>query len=82
MLARPLMANLKIIVRDDHAVPACRHPPTSVYESSCNPWLSEWGGNRPLDRCPPPSPLPTHLLASEIKQTFLSTNLACLLTFE
>ena len=27
MLARPLMANLKITVRDDYAVPACSHPP-------------------------------------------------------
>lgn len=43
-------------------------------------------GIRPLDRpLPSPAPTPTHtplLLASEMKQTFLSSNLASLLTFE
>jgi len=42
--------------------------PSSVYKRS-HPLLVGGGGSRPLDRCPPLSP---QLLASEIKQTFLS----------
>ena len=44
--------------------------------------LGIWPLDRPL---PSPASTPTHtplLLASEMKQTFLSTNLASLLTFE
>ena len=48
--------------------------------------MVEGWGIRPLDRpLPSPASTPTHnplLLASEMKQTFLSTNLASLLTFE
>ena len=52
--------------------------PHSVFKSSHLLLVS--GGSWPLDRCLPPSP--SQLLASETKQTFLSTNLACLLASE
>ena len=42
---------------------------------------SQHGWDRPLERCRPSSPRP-QWPASEIKQTSLSTNLACLLAFE
>ena len=59
---------------------ACGPPtPDSVYNSS-HPLPVREAGSQPLDRCPPP-PQP-QLPASEIKQTFLSTNLASLLAFE
>ena len=78
MLVRPLMNNLKMTVRYDCAVSACNPSPDSIYENS-HPLLwtdvSLW-----TDVCHP-SPTP-QLLASEIKQTFFSTNLACLLAFE
>ena len=54
-------------------------PPPSVYKTSC-PTGSQggwWGVSLWTDVCHPPPQLP----ASEIKQTFLSTNLACLLAF-
>ena len=58
--------------------------PDFVHKSSC-PTGCQWGGggedrNQLLDRCLLPSP--HQLLSSEIKPTFLSTNLACLLAFK
>ena len=55
--------------------------PTTESACECCHALLVGAGSLPLDRAPPPSPSP-HLPASEIKQTFLSINLACLLTFE
>ena len=78
MLVRPLMTDSKMTVREDCAVSACNPFPHSIYKSS-HPLLVG-AGSQSLDRYPPPSP--SQLAASEIKQTFLSTNLACLLTFE
>ena len=77
MLVRTLMTNLKMTVRDDcaflHVAPL---PTPTVYRGS-HPLLVK--GGHPLDKfCHPPA----KLLASEIKQTFLSTSLACLLAFE
>ena len=67
-LVRPLMANFRMTVRADCAVPARSPLPLSV--KALAPWLSgAW--SRPLDRCLP-SPAPAPLLASEIKQRFLS----------
>ena len=53
-------------------------PQQSIFKSS-HPLLVGVG-SWPLDRYLPPSP--TQLPAPEIKQTFLSTSLACLLAFE
>ena len=86
MLVRPLMANwtwlLEMTVLFLHVRSA---PPTkSVYESSY-PLLFGVDGGISLwtDVCHPlPPPPPPQLPASEIKQNFLSINLACLLAFE
>ena len=77
MLLRPLMINLKMTIRDDCAVSA-RWPllSESVHKSS-HSLLVGAGGSLPLDRHHP-----LQFLASEIKQTLLPTNLACLLGFE
>ena len=74
MLVRPLMTNCKMIVRD---VSACSPPPHSIHKCS-HSLLVSGGVGLWTDVCQPPPRLP----ASEIKQTFLSTNLACLLAFE
>ena len=52
--------------------------PYSVYKCS-HPLLVGWGG---LAFAQMSATLPLQLLPPEIKQTFLSTNLACLLPFE
>ena len=87
MLVRPLMTDLKTTVRDDYAISACRPPhPNSVYKPS-HPLLMGVGGvglwtdvcHLPHPSCHPPAP---QLPVSEIKQTFLSTTLPCLLAFE
>ena len=80
MLVRPLMTDLKTTVRDDHAISAYRSPhPNSVYKRS-HPLLIGVGGvGLWTDVCHPPAP---QLPVSEIKQTFLSTTLPCLLAFE
>ena len=78
MLVRPLMTNLKTT---EMTVLFLHVAPSSVYKSSC-PTGCQWagsGGSQPLDRC---LTLLSQLLASEIKQSFLSTYLACLLAFE
>ena len=80
MLVRPLMTNLQMTVRDDCAAAtySYRSPP-SVYESSHPIPVEGLGGvSLWIDVCHPPPQLP----ASEIKQTFLAANLACLLAFE
>ena len=66
MQVRLLLTNLKMTVRADGAV---------LHVTRCS---SACEGSRPLDGCP--SPFPSQLLASEIKQTCLSTNLAGLTT--
>ena len=84
MLVRPLMTNLKMTVEDDCAVSACNtHPPpnprpsNSVCKSS-HPLLVR-GGERAFGQM---SATLAQGCCSEIKQTFLSTNLTCLLPFE
>ena len=80
MLVRPLMTNFKMTIRDDCCF--CMQPsrPHSVYKSSCPTSCHWWGwgefafGQMSALRL-------AQLTASEIKQTFLSTNLACLLAF-
>ena len=69
-LVRPLMTNLKVTVRADCAVSACSRLLLSI--KALAPLAASAGG---VGLCP-------QLLASEIKQTFLSTNLSCLLAFE
>ena len=59
------MTNLKIAVRDECAVSAYSDPLLPVYKSS-QPWLVRVGGSQPWMGL---------LLASEIKQSFLSNNL-------
>ena len=74
-LVRPPMTNLKVTVRTDCAISACSQPPTSVYKRSYPPVARGWGEvSLWTDVCPPPAQLP----ASEIKQTFLPTDLVCL----
>ena len=75
MLIRAPMTNFKMPVRADCAVSDC--PLLSAYKSSC-PQIVGAEGSRPLDMSPPLPRLP----APEIKQTFLSTNLASLLALE
>ena len=86
MLLRSSVTNLKMTVRADCAISAC-NPLQTVYKSFC-PLVAVMGvvgaggGRREAvglwtDICPP-----LQLPASEIKQIFLSTNLACLLAFE
>ena len=74
-----------MIVRADYAVSACSPPLHQRPTLSINvltPCLLE-AGSRPSDRCLPPSLLyHCQLPASEMKQTFLSTNLSCLLAFK
>ena len=75
-LVRRLTTTLGMTVRDARAASARGPLPAPL-----TPVSRGWGGRSgPLDRCPPP-PQP-QLPASEIRQTFLSTNLACLLAFE
>ena len=75
MLVRPPMTNFKMPARADCAVSARNPLPLSI--KSLAHWVS-LGESQPLDRSLP-SPW---LLASKIKQTFLSTSLASLLAFE
>ena len=80
MLVRPPKTHLKLTVRADCGFCMYVSPPRlNLSVTALTPCLSG-RGSRPMDRCLPPS-LP-QLLASEIKQTFLSTNLGCLLAFE
>ena len=74
MLVRPLMTNLKMTVRDNYAVPACNSLSPTLSVKALTPCLSAFGHivHHPL--------LPVG--ASEVKQAFLSTNLACLLAFD
>ena len=55
MLIRPLTTNLKMTVRDGHAVSACNSPSPTLSTKALTPCLS-WGlegRSRPLDICPP-----------------------------
>ena len=79
ILVRPLTTNLKIAVRDDYTVSACSAPiPDSVYKCF-HPLLVS---GRESDFGQMSATLPPLLSASEVKQMFLSKNLACLLAFE
>ena len=77
MLVRPLVTNFKMTVRADCAVSACSSLPLSI--KALAPWLS--GGKSAFEQVSA-SPSPAELLASKIKQIFISTNLASLLAFE
>ena len=70
MLVRPPMTNLKMTVRADCAVPA--YGPLLLSITPFAPLVASW---EELAFEKMPALLP-ELLASEIKQTFLSTNLA------
>ena len=78
MLLRPPMVSVKLIVRADCAVSACRTfllsikalAPLTVSDGRVGLWT-----NVHLPTAP-------HLPPSDIKQTFLFTNLACLLDFQ
>ena len=78
MLVRPPMTNLKMTIRADSAVSICGSLLTSVYKSSC-PQVAGGGGESAFGEMF--TTLAPQLSASEIKQTFLTTNLACLLAF-
>jgi len=79
MLVRPLMTNLKMTVRDDCAVSAYSHrPPLSI--KALTPF--SWRGSGELAFGQMSATLPQQLPESEIKQTFLSTILAYLFSFE
>ena len=67
---RPLMTNLKMPVRADCAVPA--YGPLILSIKPFAPLVVSWG-ELAFEKMPALLP---ELLASEIKQTFLSTNLA------
>ena len=76
------MTDLKLAVRDDCAVSACAPTPESVYKCSHLPLVGGGGVGGGLAFAQMSATLPLQLLPPEIKQTFLSTNLACLLPFE
>ena len=78
MLVRPPMINLKMTIRADSAVSVCGSLLTSVYKSSC-PQVAGGGGESAFGEMF--TTLAPQLSASEIKQTFLTTNLDCLLAF-
>ena len=81
MLARPLMTNLKITVRDVCTVSACNLPSKkkkNLSVKALTPCLP--GAGVSLGQIS--ATLSPQLPASEIKQTFLSTNLDCLLAFK
>ena len=79
MLVRPLTTSWRWLLEMTMMFLHVTSPqPHSVFKSS-HPLLVS-GGSWPLGRCLPHSP--SQLLASKIKQTFLSTNLACLLASE
>ena len=75
-LVRPPVTNFKVTELTVLFLPVAPTPPLSI--KTLAHWLSG-GKSQPLDRClPSPCPVAT----SEIKQTFLSTNLSYLLSFE
>ena len=77
MLVKPLMTNLKMTIRDDCAVLLVT-PILSI--KALIPCLSGVGGELAFGQMS--TMLPPQLLASEIKQPFPSTDLACLLASE
>ena len=82
MLARPLMTNLKITVRDVCTVSACnltsKKKKKNLSVKALTPCLP--GAGVSLGQIS--ATLPPQLPASEMKQMFLSTNLDCLLAFK
>ena len=76
MLVRPPMTNVKMTVRADCAVSACS--PLLLSIKALAHWLPVGRVSLWTDVCPPPP----QLLAPEIKQISLSTNLTCLLAFQ
>ena len=79
MLVRPLMTHLKITVRDKCTV-SVYSPPPLLYIKVLAPLVAGEGGELAFGQMS--VTFPYQMLASEIKQTFLSTNLACLVAFE
>ena len=73
------MTHLKKTVRDDCAV-SVYSPPPLLSIKALAPLVASEGGELAFGQMS--VILPSQLLASEIKQTFLSTNLACLVAFE
>ena len=87
MLVTPPMTNLKMISRANVLfLHVAASPPTPRHHFCL--WkllphlLPVAEGSWPLDICPPFAPTASQLPAPEIKETFLPTNLACLLAFE
>ena len=78
MLVRPPMTNLKMTVRADCAVFAWG--PLLFSIKALAHWLPVGVGESAFGQTS--ATLPLQLSTSEMKQTFLSTNLACLLAFE
>ena len=79
MLVRPPMTNFKMTVRADCSVSACSALPLSIRA------LDHWSSaerESAFGQMSTLFTLPLQLPASEIKQTFLSTNLASLTAFE
>ena len=79
MLVRPLMTNFKMAVKADCTASACSTLPLSV--KALDHWASA-EGELAFGQMSTLLTLPLQLPVSEIKQTFLSTNLASLLTSE
>ena len=85
---RPLTINLKMMVRDDCIVSVCILPSYFCLQKLLPCWLLRqvaggWRAGRIGLWTDVHHPLPpTQLPASEVKQTFLSTNLAYFLAFE
>ena len=79
IMVRPLMISLKTTLRDDCAVSACSVPsPRPLSITALDPLVASRQGElafRQMSAIPSPQ-----WSASEIKQTFLSIHLACLLT--
>lgn len=79
-LVRPPMTNSRKTARADCAVPA-GSPSFCLWRLQPH-WFPQWGSGDSAFVWTSTSLHPTQSLASEIKQTFLSTNLACLLASE
>ena len=77
------MTSFKMSVRDDYAISACSPLHLSIKAlASCFSWGWRGGESLPLERHLPSLPPTPWWLASKIKQTFLSINLASSLAFQ
>ena len=77
MLVRPSVTNLKMTVRADCAASTCS--PLLLSVKAPAPLMASGGGGGGESAFGQMSALPSQLPASEIKETFLPTNLDCLL---